>query len=258
MKKILSAFFFLFCQFANGQGSNFWVLLGAERVGGSYTGVGNYVPNDKYTLQNAMNYRFEINGKGWNSFIDFSWPTLWLFNMQKKDQLSTRTERGMHYVEDNTIFRWCNYYLSGEQKTRGLRLGWGWQFDWRRFGVAETYDGGSVLKAEKVGFGPLERKGRFGVGLNGHLMGNLGKACYTRLTLNVDYSPGKIQGVSAYPEWMLIFHIGDIGLYTLATYRIDYLWGNRMENHTPLKKDNAIRNCMRLEVGAAFNLRRFL
>jgi hypothetical protein len=243
----------------------FWVMFGGERVVGNTTGVSSFVPDDKYRLQNLFTYRFDINGKDGGSHFDFSWPTIWLGSMKwrgnskTRTNMSTSTEIGMHYVEDNTIFKYMGYKYLNKFVENGFRFGLGGQFDWRRFGYDETYEPiAGVIDGQETGYGPLERKGRFGMGVGVHLVKDFKKWGHSRISFTADYSPGKIQSYSLRPEWLMLIRYKNVGIYSLISYRRENMWGNRQTGVTPVKKEVAINSSFRAEIGLAFNIASYI
>ena len=85
------------------------------------------------------------------------------------------------------------------------------------------------------------------------------KHLYSRLSLNLDYSPGQIQGVSLYPEATFILSFKRVALYGMATYRVDYVWGNRQTEgfrNVPQKTSSLMQE-MRLQIGLAVDIWNF-
>lgn len=237
----------------------FWVLLGTEIVHGNYSGISPQVSDDRYKLYNLANMRMEIMGPKGNAFVDFSFNSIWLFNLRDDYRSSSLTEETFHKVRNLPLFRFCHFKLMGDVKSTGFRFGMGWQFDWRKFGLETNSDnnGQSAFGNPGLSYGPLELKGRFGLGGNLHLVKQT-SFFYTRLSLNLDYSPGKIQGVALYPEATVMFHYKRVALYGSASYRTDYLWGNRQTEelnyyNLPDKTTSTV-NEFRLQIGVAFDI----
>lgn len=234
-----------------------WVLFGTEVVQGSYAGISPQVKDDRYGLQNTATTRFEIMGKRGQSLVDFSWNSIWIFNFKNGNRSASLTQEGFHKVKNAPLFRYCYFKLRGDEKSSKARFGLGWQFDWRRFGLENNTDnnGQSAFGNPGLSYGPLELKGRFAIGGNMHLARQT-KRLYSRLSLHLDYSPGKIQGVSLYPEGTLILHYKRVALCGVASYRADYLWGNRQTDryqNVPEKTSTLARE-VRLQVGVAIDV----
>lgn len=238
---------------------NFWVVLGTEIVHGKFSGISPQVSDDRYKLQNTAITRFEIMGKRGNALVDFSLNSLWLFNMKNDLRSSSLTEEGFHKVGNMPLFRFCYFKLKGDEGSSKMRFGMGWQFDWRRVGLQNNSDNNSQSAFGNPGlsYGPLEFKGRFGLGGNLHLVRQT-QHVYSRLSLSLDYSPGKIQGVALYPEATVLVNFKRVALYGVASYRTDYVWGNRQTTannyeNLPTKTHSTMQE-VRLQVGIAVDV----
>jgi len=236
-----------------------WVMFGTEIVHGRFSGISPQVSDDRYKLYNMATSRMEFMGKKGNAFVDFSINSIWLFGMNSDLRSSTLTEEGFHKVRNIPLFRFCHFKLRGDENSSRMRFGMGWQFDWRRVGLQNNSDNNSQSAFGNPGlsYGPLELKGRFGLGGNVHLVRQT-KLIYSRLSLSLDYSPGKIQGVALYPEGTVLIHFKRVALYGIASYRTDYLWGNRQKselnyNNIPTKT-NSTTHEFRLQIGLAFDI----
>jgi hypothetical protein len=227
------------------------VLFGAERVNGSYTGINKLIGDDEYRLQNLMTFRLDfISAKDRNFIVDFSWPTIRMFNLKDQDNSSTYTRDRFYKMDNQSAFRLGTYKLKGSAESKGIRYGFGYQMDYRYFGIiGEKNPITGITSGRRLSAGPLEKKGRLAVGGTAHLVKAFGDNGYTRLSLNLDYSPGKIQGVSLYPELLAVAYWKHIGLYFLGTWRYDYLKGNRHADWIPLEKDYSIHTSLKAEVG---------
>jgi hypothetical protein len=261
MKKNILIFALLsFVHFSNAQMQDkFWVLFGTEIVHGRFAGISPQVSDDRYKLYNMATSKMEMMGARGNAFVDFSINSIWVFNMKNENRSSSLTEEGFHKVRNMPLFRFCHFKLRGDESSSKTRFGMGWQFDWRRVGLANNSDNNlqSAFGSPGLSYGPLELKGRFGVGGNLHLVRQT-KLLYSRLSLNLDYSPGKIQGVALYPEGTFLVHYKRVGIYGTASYRTDYLWGNRQTaekgfNNLP-KKTNTTTRDFRQQLVVAFEI----
>lgn len=240
----------------------FWVLFGGDFVKGSYTGISPQVPDDQYKLYNLATTRMEIMGPKGNAIVDFSFNTIWLFNLHDNERSSSLTENRFHTVQNFPLFRYCHFKLKGDPKSKRRRFGLGWQFDWRKMGLSTNSDnnGQSAFGWPGLSYGPLELKGRAAIGANLQLVKQT-KHIYTRLSLYGDFSPGKIKGFSVYPEATVIASFKRIAIYGIVTYRKDYLSGNRQTleqrfyNVPVTTKSTATE--LRLQVGIGFDLWEF-
>lgn len=250
MKKLvlLSLAFMPFMALAQIQNRD-WVMFGVERVNARYSGVSNYVADDRYKLQNTMTWRMEFVSKHDIIHFDLSWLTLKLVNILDKYNQSTFTEQRLLGVQNRNSFRGGKLYLLGDKEKAG-RWALGWQADWRYMGLSPLSGPGG----DGYHVGALERKDRLGLGMNGGYVQQLGNWGYTRAILNVDFSPMKLKSVSVYPEWLFLAHFGNIGLYSLLTYRADYLWGNLHPNQAiqPVT-DHSLHTAWRWEIGVAID-----
>jgi len=260
-KSILLVILWFSCLAGFGQMKDkMWVMFGTELVHGSYSAISPQVMDDRYKLQNMANSRFEIMGKKGNAIVDFSINSIWVFNMNNDYRSSSLTQEGFHKVRNMPLFRFCHFKLKGDENSSKARFGLGWQFDWRRIGLENNSDNNSqsAYGSPGLSYGPLELKGRFGIGGNIHLARQT-KNLYSRISLNLDYSPGRIQGASLYPEATFILSFKRIALYGLATYRFDYVWGNRQAElymNNP-KKTSSLMQEMRLQIGVAIDVWKF-
>ena len=260
-KNVLTLVFSFSCLLCYGQMKDkMWILFGTELVHGKYSTISPQVMDDRYKIQNTATNRFEIMGKRGNAIVDFSFNSIWLFNLENDYRSSSLTQEGFHKVRNMPLFRFCHFKLKGDENSDKTRFGLGWQFDWRRVGLENNSDnnGQSAFGSPGLSYGPLELKGRFGVGGNMHLVKQT-KHLYSRLSLNLDYSPGQIQGVSLYPEATFILSFKRVALYGMATYRVDYVWGNRQTEgyrNVPQKTSSLMQE-MRLQIGLAVDIWNF-
>jgi len=239
----------------------FWVLFGAEIVHGSYTGISPQVADDQYKLYNVATSRMEMMGNKGNSFVDFSFNSIWLFNMNENFRSTSLTEKGFHKVQNIPMFRFCYFKLKGDENSKRMRFGLGWQFDWRKMGLMNNSDNNSfsAFGSPGLSYGPLEFKGRAALGGNLHLA-KQSKFLYTRLSLNADFSPGKIKGYSIYPEGTFIASFKRISIFGIATYRTDFLSGNRqtIDRFTNVpQKTNTISTEWRFQLGMGIDIWKF-
>lgn len=226
--------FFIFnlaCTLKGQMGDRLWLMLGAEGIHGSYTGISPQVMDDKYKLYNLATFRIESMGPKKGNFC-FDWTGLGIaaFAIQNnRSHTSTYTENGFHKFENHYIMRLNGFRPLGDVQSKSLRFGFGWQADWRIFGAMKNDDDNGVgsYAYPGISYGPLEGKGRVSGGVNFNLVQQI-DWLYSRYSLNLAYSPGKIQAVSIFPEGTWYVSYKRTAIFVNASYRADYLMGNRM------------------------------
>ena len=262
MKRSITALLFisLFNTSLNAQMKDkFWVMAGFERIHGTYSGISNQVMDDRFKMANIATFRYEAMGprKG-NFFFDWTGLSLWTAAIGGNRYLSsTYTENGFHRFENHYIMRLNSFRIRGNEASRGLRFGWGYQLDWRKFGAEKNEDnnGQSSFGSPGLSYGPLELKGRFSGGFNMNLVSQT-RNLYSRYSLNFAYSPGKIQGVSVSPEATWYLSYKRVALFVNAAYRVDYIFGNRMTTdfeNIP-DKTNSLVKATHLQLGIALDI----
>lgn len=224
-------------------------MVGGERVFGNYSGVSPRVSDDHYRLQNLMTWRMEFVTRRSILHFDLSFLTFSLFNLKNSYNYSTVTEERMLPMQNRTGFRGGKIYLPGNQE-KETRLALGWQVDWRHMGITPLHDPGQ----SGYHVGSLERTNRLGLGGNAGIVHQFGNWGFTRVMINLDVSPWKLKSIALYPEWQLLAHYRNIGLYSLLTYRIDYMWGNlHLDQVVQPVTDYAIHKAFRFEMGLLFD-----
>jgi hypothetical protein len=229
------------------------VLFGVERVSGSYTGVSPFISDDQYRLQNLVTWRMEFITPKTNILVGFSWPTMMLFNLDGQwNQGSSFTENRFHPIQNRSVFRFGRYSLLGDKEKKGLRFGIGGQLHIRQFGtykknVART----GVTSGKTLGVGSLALRPQYGIGPTFHLADSYGNLVYQRLSLNVDYVPGKISGIDIYPEWLWTFNYKFIGAFVNLGYRFERLSGSVQDDQdtTPITTDFTVHKAISFEFG---------
>lgn len=223
-----------------------WVMVGIERMAGSYSGISPILADDQYKLQNPGTWRFEFVKPKRIIHIDVSWLTMKMIRIGYKYAHSTFTENRLHEMQNRTNARFGVLYLLGKDNTKSSSFCLGWQADWRYFGIPRL----SAPGDDGYNVGCLEQKDRIGLGINGGWVKQFSNWAYTRILLNADYSPGKVSSFSIYPEWMALFHYGNLGVYSLLTYRVDRLMGNTNTSQTvqPLEA-TSVHRVLRFELG---------
>jgi hypothetical protein len=131
-----------------------WVLVGGERIRGSYTGISPAVADDRYQLQNLATWRFEFATSRRILFADLSWFPIKMIGILNDYHASTYTKERMMKVQNRTNFRFgCLYYLN-KNKEANSRFVLGWQVDWRYMGGKRPGRSGGP-----VGLGPAMEMG---------------------------------------------------------------------------------------------------
>lgn len=240
----------------------FMIMFGGELVHGSYTGISPQVMDDRYKLLNLTTFRWEGMGsrKG-NFYFDFSGIGIWTTGLKAGRNLaSTYTEKGFHKLENHYVMRLNGFRIRGEENSKGFRFGWGYQLDIRRFGASlnEDNNGQSSYPKPGLSYGPLEMKGRFSGGFNANIV-KQSSWLYSRYSINLGYSPGKIQGVSVFPEAIWYVNYKRVALFINASYRVDYLFGNRMViDFTNIPSETmAISKATHFQAGIALDIWKF-
>jgi hypothetical protein len=226
-----------------------WVLVGGERIRGSYTGISPAVADDRYQLQNLATWRFEFATSRRILFADLSWFPIKMIGILNDYHASTYTKERMMKVQNRTNFRFgCLYYLN-KNKEANSRFVLGWQVDWRYMGLERLDQPGDN------GFhvGSLEAKDRVGAGAQLAWVRQW-KWAYSRVGVSVDGSPQVLKSLSVYPEALVVFNYGNIGLYALGTFRQDWLWGNnRPDQKVQPLESSSVHRAWRLEIGLAID-----
>ncbi len=258
---IFSALAFSLSCFAQME-DKFWVLVGTESVNGNYTGISPQVADDSYKLSNLLTSRMEMMGAKGNAIVDISFNSIWLFNMNNDYRNSSLTENSFHKVQSMPLFRLCLFRLTGDESSEGFRFGAGGQIDVRKMGLANNSDnnGFSAFGAPGLSYGPLELKARGAIGANLHLV-KQSEFIYTRFSLNADYCPGKIKDFAIYPEATLIANYNRIALFGIATYRTDFVSGNRQTSDTHSnqpEETSSVARELRLQIGFGVDLDDFI
>lgn len=251
MKKIVIVFLLLVgCTTGWSQIKNRdWVLVGAERVRGSYSGISPAVGDDSYRLQNLATWRFEFATSRRIVFADLSWFPIKMVNLKHDYQSSTYTRERMMMLQNRTNFRFgVLYFILGDAQANS-RLALGWQADWRYMGLrrmAEPGDNGFHV-------GSLEARDRIGLGTQISWVRQW-KWAYSRLGVSVDGSPQKLKSLSVYPECLVVVHYGNIGIFALGTARMDWLYGNtRPDQKVQPLVNHSLHKALRLEIGVAID-----
>jgi hypothetical protein len=256
MRKIIAVLYVVFglSQFLSAQIENKdLILFGVERISGNYTGISPVISDDQYRLQNLITWRMEFISPKKSTLINFSWPTMMLFNLDGQwNQGSSFTENRFHPIQNRTVFRFGQYKLFGNADAKGLRFGIGGQLHIRQFGtykknVART----GVTSGATLGIGSLALRPQYGLGPTFHLADSYGKFIYQRLSLNVDYVPGKISGIDVNPEWLWTFNYKMLGAFVNVAYRFERLSGNLQKGQitTPVTSDFTVHKAMSFEFG---------
>lgn len=199
--------------------SALWLMFGGEMRQGTYSRVNDFYRADSYNMFNRTTFRFEtIEPKALNMSVD---ATGLLTYSQKNHGQSDSTFR---YVWDRPRFRWSMYKLKGDAG-KSTRFGIGGQINWRLFGIGEEF--GKHVRGSSNKAGPLTAKSRFGIGPNFHLVHQFGRRLYSRVSLYADYEPGlRTNGISVYPEAVLIANYKAIGIMANVSYRYSYFYGD--------------------------------
>jgi hypothetical protein len=229
------------------------ILFGVERISGNYTGVSPVISDDQYRLQNLITWRMEFITPKTNVLVGFSWPTMMLFNLDGQwNQGSSLTENRFHPIQNRSVFRFGRYSLLGDKEKKGLRFGIGGQLHIRQFGTyKENVSRTGVTSGKTLGVGSLALRPQYGIGPTFHLADSYGSLVYQRLSLNVDYIPGKISGIDIYPEWLWTFNYKFIGAFVNLGYRFERLSGSVQDDQdtTPITTDFTIHKAISFEFG---------
>lgn len=229
------------------------ILFGVERVSGNYTGVSPVISDDQYRLQNLMTWRMEFITPKTNVLVGFSWPTMMLFNLDGQwNQGSSLTENRFHPIQNRSVFRFGRYSLLGDKEKKGLRFGIGGQLHIRQFGTyKENVSRTGVSSGKTLGIGALALRAQYGLGPTFHLADSYGSSVYQRLSLNIDFVPGKISGIDIYPEWLWTFNYKFIGAFVNLGYRFERLSGSVQDDQdtTPITTDFTIHKAISFEFG---------
>jgi hypothetical protein len=256
MKRTVITSLAIFCSFlvhAQVTGAA-WYTVGVTAAGGMYGGVNPGYESDSYTMFNRPVLRAEMILAGTTSMIietsmlDFS------------GKVSGETDRTFKNVVDRTRLQWCFYKLKGKSESR-TRCGMGFGINWRIFGIGDKM---GFVAAGDVGpaypgimrSGPLTPKNKFGIGPSFHVVHQSGRRLTTRFSLFTDVEPGRILGLTAYPEIMTVLHYGRIGIMLTARYRYSYLTGNPNKAETFTTKKSVSVHTAFLSAGLAFDLER--
>ena len=244
----------VFFQSSNAQIENSdLILFGVERVSGNFTGVSPYIVDDQYRLQNLMTWRMEFITPKTNILVGFSWPTMMLFNLNGRwDQGSSLTENRFIPIQNRSVFRFGRYSLLGNKEKKGLRFGIGGQLHVRQFGTyKENVARTGITSGKTLGVGALALRPQYGIGPTFHLADSYGGLVYQRLSVNVDYVPGKISGIDIYPEWLWTINIKGIGAFLNLTYRYERLSGSVQDGQdtTPITTDFTLHKALSFEFG---------
>lgn len=221
------------------------VHFGVEWIKGNYTGVSDMAPDDRYRLMNLATMKLEFVSPKSNYLFDFSWASMALFNLKNDwPRGSAYSEEAFQKVHNRSLIRFCNYRMLGRTEAKGPRLGLGWQFDLRKFGINSP-------AVPQYPLGPLLYKNRPALGVNLHVADSWGKWMYTRLSVFADYIPGKLKGFSVYPEWTVVLKRGFFGVFATASYRSDWMKGHIVQSQEVGRLDhlNSTHRFARLELG---------
>jgi hypothetical protein len=231
-----------------------WYTVGATAAGGMYGGVNPGYGSDSYIMVNRPVLRAEMILAGTTnmiietSMLDFS------------GKINGETDRTYKNVIDRSRLQWCFYKLKGAENSY-TRYGMGFGINWRIFGIGDkmgfvavddlgpAYPG--VMRA-----GPLTPKNKFGIGPSFHVVHQGRRWLTTRFSLFTDVEPGRILGLTAYPEMMNVVHIGRIGIMIVARYRYSYLTGNPNKSEAFNTKKSVSVHTAFLSAGITFNLDR--
>jgi len=229
------------------------ILFGAERISGNYSGISPVISDDQYRLQNLMTWRMEFISPKTNILVGFSWPTMMLFNLDgfwKKG--SSLTENRFHPIQNRSVFRIGRYKFLGNKERKGLRFGIGGQLHIRQFGTyKKNVSRTGVSSGKTLGIGALALRPQFGIGPTFHLADSYGKFVYQRLSLNVDYVPGKISGIDIYPEWLWTVNYKFFGAFANFGYRFERLSGSVQggQDVTPVTTNFTVHKALSFEFG---------
>lgn len=256
MKRIVLTPLFLLCAFALRAQitSATWYMLGATAAGGMYSGVNPGYEADRYTMLNRPVLRAEMILAG-NTNMIFESSML-----DYSGKITGETDRTFKQVVDRSRLHWCFYKLKGSESSN-TRCGMGFGINWRIFGIGDrrgffTSDNVTANFPGAMKSGPLTPKNKFGIGPSFHIVHQSGRHLTTRFSLFADVEPGKILGLTAYPEMMTVWHYHRIGIMLVARYRYAFLSGNPNKSDPFVTKKTASVHTAFLSAGLAFDLER--
>jgi hypothetical protein len=256
MKKTIITAFLLFCAFTMHAQitSATWYAIGITAAGGMYGGVNPGYEKDRYLMFNRPVLRAEMILAGTTSMI------LESSMLDYSKAISGETDRTYKKVVDRSRLHWCFYKLKG-QESSNTRCGMGFGINWRIFGIGDRMgffvaDGVTSNYPGAMKSGPLTPKNKFGIGPSFHVVHQSGSHLTTRFSLFTDVEPGKILGLTAYPEMMTVWHYHRIGIMLIARYRYAYLSGTPNKSDPFVTKKSVSVHTAFLSAGLAFDLER--
>ena len=252
MKKNISALLLLISVSLNAQVQDrLWVIFGSSFTKGAYSGVSTAYRADTYSLIALPTFKMEsTNPKGTSFSIDMTIAGAGIF------KFAGETDSSFYRIFDYPRYKHSFYKLKGNENAK-TRFGIGWGWNWRVFGIGEQTGFHQGAPANSFYPGPLTAKGRFGLGINFHLVHTFTKNLYSRFSLHIEGEPGKILGATAYPEETLIFNMGQFAIIGTAAYRYSMLWGNPNSAEVVAPKRSATATAFIGSIGIAFDLSKY-
>ena len=263
MKTIITSIsFVLICFFSQAQ-----LYIGAENVGGNFTGISPYYSSDSYNLLNYPTFKADIWANNNLYHINASGFFYWIGALKvdadgessQGANVVTTTDKGLHKIQDRVGLEFVKTKFN--ESDGPISNGKGWQFGFKRFGMGNGFLKTSIPDSVYMGpdNGPYYQGNVLTAGFNLQRKRYLTKALTIRSGLYINGMAGIMKfGGQVYPKVTLEAKVKFLAIRFDAQYEINAYYGITQKAYRDfyVAKNFGLVNNYRFELSVGIDLRK--